>query len=93
MSRVAGTEAHDGRTGLVVLTEGTIEGFNEASPFKARLYIDPSTWLPFAHILETTLNEEPVLVVATFEHDFVERGTLTDDFFEPAAIGYSDTRQ
>jgi hypothetical protein len=86
------TTVMQGRLGdadsVVLVTEGTSPDEDAQNPFRVRLFVDASTWLPLAAEQDATYGGSTFTYVTAYETDFIARSGLAADFFEPASIGY-----
>jgi hypothetical protein len=77
---------------VIVVTTGTRHGEAGKSIFTDRLYLDGSTLLPIAYESEGTLDDslevKPFDALWSFNNRFLPERSLSDDFFDPASIGY-----
>ena len=72
----------DGRP-VVVLIQETILSM------KTRLTLDASSYLPILFEREQTLKDVPPIRWKTrYQNEFVDAGSVPDNFFDPASIGY-----
>ncbi len=81
---------YDGRTVAVLVTSGTSRGSDEITTFTTRLYLDPATLLPIASETSGIFDFGeiyPLSAQESYEHEWVDRGSLPDDFFDPSSIG------
>ncbi len=84
---------YDGRSVVVLVTSGTSRGADEITTFTMRLYLDPATLLPIASETSGTFDFgeiEPLSAQESYEHEWVDRGSLPDDFFDPTSIGFRE---
>ena len=84
---------YDGRSVTVLVTSGTSRGADEITTFTMRLYLDPATLLPIASETSGTFDYgeiEPLSARESYEHEWVARGSLPDDFFDPSSIGVAN---
>jgi len=83
---------YDGRTAIVLVTEGELPSHDWTSPFENRLYIDPSSNLPVAADMRTSLpgdsTELNYRVQSRYDIELLDPSSLPGDFFEPSSIGY-----
>ncbi len=82
----------DGQPVLVLVTAGETRGSDEVTSFLRRVYVDPDTFLPLFSEEEGVFDTgDGVLefIVFEYEHEFVKRSALPEDFFELTAIGYT----
>ena len=84
---------YDGRSVAVLVTSGTSRGEDEVTISTMRLYLDPATLLPIASETNGTFDFgeiEPLSGQGSFEYEWVARGSLPDDFFDPSSIGVTE---
>ncbi|MCH7483631.1 MAG: hypothetical protein IIA90_00610 [Chloroflexi bacterium] len=84
---------YEGRSVVVLVTSGTSRGADEIAIFTMRLYLDSATLLPIASETSGTFDFgeiEPLSGEESYEHEWVDRGSLPDEFFEPASIGFAE---
>jgi len=84
---------YDGRSVAVLVTSGTSRGSDEITTFTTRLYLDPATLLPIASETSGTFDFgeiEPLSAQESYGHEWVSRGSLPDDFFDPSSIGVAE---
>jgi hypothetical protein len=84
--------SYDGIKAILLIREGTSRGSDENFTFTQRLYLDAKTYLPIA--LESKGEVEygqrqPTSEKRTYKTSWLDRSSLSADFFEPAAIGYA----
>jgi DNA-binding CsgD family transcriptional regulator len=85
---------YGGMPAVVLVTTGTSRGSDEITAGTTRLYLDPATLLPVASEVSGTYDVgvvEPLSGDESFVHEWVERGSLPADFFEPRSIGYVES--
>ena len=61
---------------------------SEAQEGTITVYIDPTTFLPIARIDEATTGAGWPRLVVSYEHEFVDAGSLDAAFLDPRSIGY-----
>jgi DNA-binding CsgD family transcriptional regulator len=84
---------YSGASALVLTTEGTYSTDTpDQFPFSFSFYVDPESFLPIAFSMEYggtgDQGTETTTTSGTFEGQFIELGSLPDDFFDPVSIGY-----
>ncbi len=82
---------YEGRPLLVLIKTGTLSSSDTNEEFTERMYLDPQSLLPMASEREGTLDygeRVPLRARTTYEHQFVEEGSLPEDFFKPSSIGH-----
>jgi hypothetical protein len=82
----------DGRAAVVLVAQGEGGGSDSNIVYTSRMYLDASTLLPIAHEMDGEIDYGEVadfIYRATYTHEFVASDSLADDFFDPAAIGYT----
>ena len=75
----------NGDEALVMIWQGV---HDEHETYLIEVFVDPSTFLPMGktnHFGENTVS--PSLRRTTFEHEFVPRTSLPDDFFDASSLG------
>jgi hypothetical protein len=83
------TGSYDGRETIVLTTEGTSRGSDEAHTFTRHLHLDATTYLPVAAVSDGTLNDvKPTFDRTTYEVSWLDAGQLAADHFDPSSIGY-----
>ncbi len=84
---------YDGRPVVVLVTSGTSRGSDEITTSTVRLYLGPATLLPVASETSGTFDFgeiEPLSGEESYEQEWVDRGSLPDDFFDPSSIGFTE---
>jgi hypothetical protein len=61
---------------------------SEAHEGTITVYIDPATFLPISRINEATTGAGWPRLVVSYEHEFVDAGSLDATFLDPHSIGY-----
>ena len=82
---------HEGVTAVLLATKVVWSGSDETFDVTRRLYLDAATFLPIAFHFDGTVDYGEVAAVRgrwTYENDFLPLDSLSDDFFDPASIGY-----
>ncbi|MCH7698205.1 MAG: hypothetical protein IH865_04640 [Chloroflexi bacterium] len=77
---------YEGTSAIVLVFHG--RSAPGSTTFETRVYLDASTMLPIARITLASSPDEEVEIVSRFEHEYVPRGSLAEDFFDPRSIGY-----
>ena len=93
VTKTVEADRYDGRSVVVLVTSGTSRGSDEITTFTMRLYLDPATLLPIASETSGTFDFgeiEPLSARESYEHEWVDRGSLPDDFFDPSSIGVAN---
>lgn len=80
---------------LAIVTEGKLSGIDSVVEIHNRLFVDAATYVPLALERNGTDRyalggyERDLHGVTRYAIDFVARGSLPADFFEPSAVGYT----
>ena len=83
-------DQYEGRPAITLQATGQFYGIDSRVEFDEKLYVDVETGLPIATVRDVRDfyggDPPPVSerIVTTYAHEFVERSTLPDDFFEQA---------
>ena len=76
---------------MLLATKMVWSGSDETFDVTRRLYPDAATFLPIALHFGGNVDYGEVAAVRgrwTYENDFLPLDSLSDDFFDPASIGY-----
>lgn len=58
--------------------------------FTSTSYLDPQTYLPIAVTYDFELSDRPgpFTYIIRYEHEFIDRSSVAEDFFDPVSIGW-----
>ncbi len=74
---------------MVIIVKTTFDSEGETSIMNSRLTLDAASYLPILFERELVSGGIPSTKwVTLIENEFVDAGSLPDDFFEPTSIGY-----
>jgi hypothetical protein len=86
---------HDGRASIVLIASGETVTDSGVATGIAELHLDPSTLLPIARVelgtFDDSVDVHPLASELDYDFQWIERGSLSVDFFELDSIGYVET--
>jgi hypothetical protein len=88
-----GRAQYQGRPTIALTTTGRRSAEDSDTVFTRHLYLDPNTFLPFAATEDGTVNAGTVRhysVRTRYRNGFVAASSLPTDFFDPAALGFTE---
>lgn len=92
-TRIVEDTVFDGVPAVTVETRSTTHGRDGVMRYVDRLYVDASSFLPIAFVSDGIRDDGVVASSsAAYSHDWVEAAPLVNAPFDPATIGYMETR-